>query len=115
MTTKTGGPPLSVTIVAQDEERTLADVLRPAMEIADEVIFLDSGSTDRTVEIAQRFGVRFYHQDWMGYAAQKNKAIDLARGEWILSLDADEVMSPALVAEIRSLLRAGMPAEINGF
>ena len=78
MTTKTGGGPLSVTIVAQNEERTVAAVLAAVTEIADEVVFLDSGFTDLTVEIANSLGVRFYHQDWLGYAEQKNKAIDLA-------------------------------------
>ena len=113
--TKTGGPPLSVTIVAQNEERTIAAVLAAVAEIADEIVFLDSGSTDRTVEIAKGFGVRFYHQDWLGYAEQKNKAIDLATGEWILSLDADEVLTPALVAEIRDLMKGGVPDETSGF
>ncbi len=115
MTTKTGGPPLSVTIVAQNEERTIARVLAAAADIADEVIFLDSGSTDRTVEIAQSFGVRLFHQDWLGYAEQKNKAIDVATGEWILSLDADEVMTPALVAEIRDVMQRGIPNGVSGY
>jgi len=115
MTTKTGGAPLSVTIVAQNEERTVAAVLAAVTEIADEVVFLDSGSTDRTVESAKSFGVRFYHQDWLGYAEQKNKAIDLASGEWILSLDADEVLTPALVAEIRDLMQRGVPDDVTGF
>ena len=115
MPTKTGGPPLSVTIVAQNEERTIAQVLAAVGEIADEVVFLDSGSTDRTIEIAKSFGVRFYHQDWLGYAEQKNKAIELATGEWILSLDADEVLTPALVEEIRALMQRGVPEEIAGF
>jgi glycosyltransferase involved in cell wall biosynthesis len=113
--TKTGGPPLSVTIVARDEERTIAQVLAAVAEIADEIIFLDSGSRDRTPEIARSFGVSFYHQDWLGYAEQKNKAIDLATGEWLLSLDADEVLTAALVGEIRELLRQGVPEEIAGF
>lgn len=115
MTTKAGGPPLSVTIVAQNEERTIAAVLAAVTEIAGEVVFLDSGSTDRTTEIATSFGVRLYHQDWLGYAEQKNKAIDMASGEWILSLDADEVLTPALVAEIRSLMKIGVPDDIAGF
>ncbi len=114
-TTKTGGPPLSVTIVARNEERTIAQVLVAVQDLADEVIFLDSGSSDRTPEIAQSFGVRFYHQDWLGYAEQKNKAIDLATGGWILSLDADEVLTPALVTEIRDLLRRGVPQDTAGF
>ena len=115
MTTKTGGPPLSVTIVAQNEERTIEAVLAAVKDLADEIVFLDSGSTDRTVEIARSFGVRFYHQPWLGYAEQKNKAIDLASGEWILSLDADEVLTPALASEIRGLLKRGVPQNIAGF
>ncbi|HUI82718.1 MAG TPA: glycosyltransferase family 2 protein [Candidatus Binatia bacterium] len=115
MKTRCGGPPLSVTIVAQNEERTIADVLAGVAGIADEVIFLDSGSTDGTAEIARGFGVRFYHQEWLGYAGQKNRAIDLASGEWILSLDADEVVTPALAGEIGNLLSRGVPEEIAGF
>ena len=115
MPTKTGGASLSVTIVAKNEERTIADVLRSVADIADEIIFLDSGSTDRTPEIVKTFGVRFVHQDWLGYARQKNKAIDLASGEWILSLDADEVLTPALQSEIRKLLQRGVAGEIAGF
>lgn len=113
--TKTGGPSLSVTIVAQDEERTIGAVLSAANEIADEIVFLDSGSSDRTVQIAQDFGVHLYHQPWLGYAEQKNRAIDLARGEWVLSLDADEVMTPALVNEIRQTLSAPISADVAGF
>lgn len=114
-TTKAGGPPLSVTIVAKDEERTIAKVLAAVSDIADEVVLLDSGSRDRTPEIARSFGVHFLHQDWLGYAEQKNKAIDLATGEWILSLDADEVLTPELVSEIRNLMRDGVPDDVAGF
>jgi glycosyltransferase involved in cell wall biosynthesis len=115
MPTKTGGPPLSVTIVACNEERTIGDVLRSVSGIADEIVFVDSGSNDRTPEIAKEFGVRFYHQEWLGFAAQKNCAIELATGEWILSLDADEVLTPALQAEIRQLLQQGVAEETAGF
>lgn len=115
MPTKTGGPPLSVTIVAKNEERTIGDVLAAVADIADEIVFLDSGSTDRTAEIAKTFAVKFYSQDWLGYAEQKNKAIELASGEWILSLDADEVLTPALAAEIRDLMRRGVPEDVTGF
>lgn len=114
-TTKTGGPPLSVTIVACNEARTIAKVLAAVQDIADEIVFLDSGSSDRTPEIAKSFGVRFYHQDWLGYAEQKNKAIDLATGVWILSLDADEVLTPTLTAEIGELMRRGVPEDLAGF
>jgi glycosyltransferase involved in cell wall biosynthesis len=115
MPTKTGGPPLSVTIVAKNEERTVANMLASVRDIADEIIFLDSGSTDGTPEIAQSFGVRFYHQEWLGYAEQKNKAIDLAFGDWILSLDADEVLTAELRTELRDRLKRGVPEEIAGF
>ncbi len=113
--TKAGGPPLSVTIVARDEERTVGRVLTAAAEIADEIVFLDSGSADRTPEIARSFGVRFYHQDWLGYSGQKNKAIELATGEWILSLDADEVLTPELITEICDLMQHGVAEDIAGF
>jgi glycosyltransferase involved in cell wall biosynthesis len=112
---KAGGAPLSVTIVAQNEERTIGSVLEAVQPIADEVVFIDSGSTDKTIEIARSYGVRFYHQDWLGYSAQKNMAIDLAEGDWILSLDADEVLTPPLVAEIGEVLRGSVGQEIAGF
>lgn len=108
-------PTLSVTIVAQDEERTIGRVLEAVKDLADEIVFLDSGSTDRTPEIARSFGVRFYHQDWLGYAAQKNKAIELATGEWVLSLDADEILTPELVEEIRGILSSAIPVNVAGY
>jgi glycosyltransferase involved in cell wall biosynthesis len=112
---KTGGPTLSVTIVAQDEERTIGRVLEAVQPIADEIVFIDSGSTDRTIEIAKSFGVRFIHQDWLGYAAQKNMAIDMASGDWILSLDADEILTPQLVQEIRDLMKNGPAEGVDGY
>jgi glycosyltransferase involved in cell wall biosynthesis len=108
-------PKLSVTIVAQNEERTIARVLEAVRPIAHEIVFLDSGSSDRTIEIASEFGVRFFHQEWLGYAAQKNKAIDLAEGDWILSLDADEILTPELVKEIGDVLSSVIPDSIAGY
>src|SRR5207248_9871689 len=61
-----------------------------------EIIVVDSGSTDRTVEIAKSFGAKVFVEEWKGYAAQKNSAIDTARGDWILSLDADEEVSEGM-------------------
>lgn len=106
---------LSVTIVAQDEERIIGKTLAAVQPIADEIIVLDSGSSDRTVEIAKSYGARVHHQQWLGYAAQKNAAIDMATGDWILSLDADEVLTPALVAEIDQMIQAEVGDDINGF
>jgi glycosyltransferase involved in cell wall biosynthesis len=105
-------PLLSLVIVAQNEERTLGQVLEAAKPIADEIIVVDSGSTDRTKEIARNCSAQVVDQSWLGYAAQKNFAIDLAKGSWILSLDADEVLTPDLVAEIKAVLERG---DANGF
>lgn len=72
----------------------------------EEVIIVDSGSTDRTVEIAKSFGAKVFIEEWKGFAEQKNSAIEKATGTWILSLDADEAVSPQLLREIGSTLVA---------
>ena len=99
-------PKLSVTIVAQDEEADIGDCLA-SVAWADEVIVVDGGSRDRTVEIAERAGARVIRQPWMGYAAQKNFALDRATHEWVFSLDADERVTPELRAEIAAVLDRG--------
>jgi glycosyltransferase involved in cell wall biosynthesis len=85
---------LSVVIITYNEEtnlgRTLASVMPLVCEGKGEIIVVDSGSTDRTVEIAKSFGAKVFVEEWKGFAAQKNSAIDKATGDWILSLDADE-------------------------
>src|SRR5208283_712828 len=92
---------LSVVIITHNEEanigRTLASVQPLVADGKGEIIVVDSGSADRTVEIAKSFGARVFIEEWKGYAAQKNSAIDKAEGNWILSLDADEEVSPDLV------------------
>ena len=65
-----------------------------------EIIVVDSGSTDRTVEIARSVGAKVFSEDWKGFALQKNSAIDKCRGTWVLSLDADEELTEELQAEI---------------
>lgn len=106
---------LSLVVVAQNEERTIGKVLEAARPIADEILLIDSGSTDRTMEIAAACGAKVIHQDWLGYAAQKNFAMKMATGDWILSLDADEIMTPHLVAEIKEVLSDPSSAEYDGF
>ena len=95
---------LSIVIIAHNEEanigRTLASVQPLVADGNAEIIVVDSVSTDRTVEIAKSFGAKVFIEDWKGYAAQKNSAIDKATGDWILSLDADEEVEPDLVKEI---------------
>lgn len=99
---------LSVVIITHNEEanieRTLASVQPLVADGKGGIIVVDSGSTDRTVEIAKSFGAKVFVEEWKGYAAQKNSAIDKATGDWILSLDADEEVSSELQAEIAELL-----------
>lgn len=108
-------PKISLVIVAMNEERTVGKVLEAACNFVDEIIFVDSGSTDRTIEIAKSFEVKLVHQDWLGYSAQKNYAISLASGEWILSLDADEILTPALAEEICEVVISPSAVGVNGF
>jgi glycosyltransferase involved in cell wall biosynthesis len=105
---------LSVVIITHNEEanlgRTLASVQSLVADGKGEIIVVDSGSTDRTVEIAKSFGAKVFVEEWKGYAAQKNSAIDKASGDWILSLDADESLEPALKEELLFLLPVSPPA-----
>ena len=91
---------LSVVIITHNEEANIARTLESVKPlIADgkgEVIVVDSGSNDRTVEISKSFGAKVFIEEWKGYSAQKNSAIDKAVGDWILSLDADEEVSPGM-------------------
>jgi glycosyltransferase involved in cell wall biosynthesis len=93
-------PKVSVTIITKDEEADIAAALA-SVAWADEVLVVDSKSTDRTVEIARAAGARVVVRDWPGYVEQKNFAAAQAANDWILSLDADERVTPALAAEIR--------------
>lgn len=101
---------LSVVIITFNEEANLGRTLESVKPlIADgkgEVIVVDSGSTDRTVEIAKSFGAKVFIEEWKGYAAQKNSAIDEATGDWILSLDADEEIDSDLKMALHELLDA---------
>ncbi len=101
-------PKLSVTVIARNESADIAAALE-SVRWADEIVVVDSGSTDDTVAIARRFTDRVVVRDWPGYPAQKNVAAALASHDWILSLDADERITPALAEEIRAVL-AGAPA-----
>jgi len=96
---------LSVAIIANNEEANLARTLA-AVKFADEVIVLDSGSTDGTIMLAEKLGAKVFSQEWLGYAAQKNAAIAKCSGDWVLSIDADEEVSPELRQEIQATLDA---------
>jgi len=96
-------PKLSVTIITRDEAANIGPALE-SVAWADEILVVDSGSTDDTVALARRHTERVFVRDWPGFPAQKNWAGEQACHDWILSIDADERVSPALAAEIRALL-----------
>jgi glycosyltransferase involved in cell wall biosynthesis len=101
---------LSVVLVTRNEEERLRACLE-SVAWADEIVVVDAESEDKTATIAREFTDRVVVRPWPGYAAQKNVAIDLATGDWVLSLDADEVVSEALAADIRGVLTADGPAD----
>jgi hypothetical protein len=102
---------LSACIIARDEEQTLPDCLA-SVAFCDEIVVVDGGSTDRTVAIAEAAGARVVHQEWLGFAAQRNVALDHARGRWVLEIDCDERVSPALQREIAAFVRAA-PEDVD--
>ncbi len=103
---------LSVAIVAMDEEANIGRTLA-SVRWADEIVLVDSGSKDRTCEIARAHGVRVIVEPWRGYVAQKQYAVELCTKDWILLLDADEEVSPGLAEEIRGVLAD--PGGVNGY
>ncbi|MBI5847781.1 MAG: glycosyltransferase family 2 protein [Nitrospirae bacterium] len=106
--------PLSVAIITKNEERNLPDCLR-SVSFADEIIVVDSGSTDKTVAIARDFGCRVFVEDWKGDGPQKNSAIDKCRHEWVLIVDADERIPEETKAEIKRLLDNDQGADAYSF
>jgi len=97
---------ISATIITQNEERNLPRAIE-SLRCCDEILVVDSGSTDRTVEIAEKYGARVLEANWRGYAGQKNYASDEAAHDWVLSIDADEALSEDLEAEIWQIKKNG--------
>lgn len=96
-------PPLSVVIIARDEADRLPEAIA-SVAFADEVLVLDSGSRDDTVALARSGGARVVETDWPGHVAQKNRGLAQATHPWVLSIDADERVSPALASSIGAVL-----------
>jgi glycosyltransferase involved in cell wall biosynthesis len=96
-------PTLSVVIAARNEAHQIVECVR-SVSFADQVIVLDSSSTDGTAEVARAAGAQVHVTDWPGYGPQQRRGIALATGDWVLSLDADERIGPELAAEIRAAI-----------
>jgi glycosyltransferase involved in cell wall biosynthesis len=101
---------ISAAIITLNEERNVARAIE-SLGCCDEIVVVDSGSTDRTVEVAARLGARVIEESWHGYARQKNLAARQAANEWILSIDADEALTEALDAEILTIKKDGPGAD----
>ena len=99
---------ISAVIITFNEEKELATCLASLQDIADEIIVMDSFSTDKTAEICHAYGVKFYQQKWNGYGQQKNDAASKATNEYILSIDADESLSPVLQRSILKEKKGGL-------
>lgn len=107
---------ISFCIITLNEEENLPRCLASCQGLADEIIVLDSGSSDATGEIARAHGARWEMQEWLGYQKQKNRALSLASHEWVFSIDADEEISPGLRMEILAIKAAGSPSsEVSGY
>jgi glycosyltransferase involved in cell wall biosynthesis len=108
---------ISVALITQNEEANLPKTLESVMPLVrdgrGEIIIVDSGSTDRTLEIARSYEAKIFSEPWRGFAAQKNSAMEKATCDWVLQLDADEALEPELAEEIRRIVEfpAGMDRE----
>ncbi len=98
-------PQLSAVIITRDAADQLDECLQ-SLRFADEILVMDSGSSDSTVALARTFGARVVHQEWLGYGAQKQRAVETAAHDWVLCIDADERVSAPLAHAIRAALAA---------
>jgi glycosyltransferase involved in cell wall biosynthesis len=105
-------PRLSVIVIALNQEANIGECLK-SVSFADEIVVVDTGSADRTVELARTFTDRVVTAPWQGFGRTKNFALDQARGDWVFSLDTDERVQPALQEEILAVVTADGP--LNGY
>lgn len=106
--------PISTFIIAKNEEDRISYTIKSVRDWVDEVIVIDSGSTDNTVTVSEELGARVVFHKWEGYGPQKKYGETLCRNSWLLNLDADEEISAELANEIKELFKAGEP-EIKGY
>ena len=95
---------ISVAMITFNEEKILKKTLESVKNLVDEIVIVDSGSTDATKKIAEEFGAKFYYESWKGYGPQRNLAIEKCKGEWILNIDADEEVSEELKNKILEII-----------
>ena len=106
---------ISFCLITLNEETNLPRCLKSIEGLADEIVIVDSGSTDSTPKIAAEAGARFVHQDWLGYRDQKNKVLSEARNEWVFSIDADEALTDELRKEIQAIIDNPPEDSISGY
>jgi len=103
-------PPLSIFIIAQNEADRIGRTIEAARALSDDIVVVDSGSSDGTQAVAEALGARVIHHPWPGYGLQKRFAEEQCRHDWLLNLDADEVLPPDLADEIAGLFTGGQPS-----
>lgn len=106
---------LSVYYIVKNEEARLAESLEKVAGLTDDLIVVDSGSTDKTVEIAESFGAKVVFHEWRGFAVQKAYAASLCRNDWVLNIDADEILSDKVVASIQNAMQRNDLDQYGGF
>ncbi|WP_029062215.1 glycosyltransferase family 2 protein [Labrenzia sp. DG1229] len=107
--------PLSAFIIARNEADRISRPIRSVIDWVDEVIVVDSGSTDDTIAVAEKLGARIVHKDWQGYGPQKRCGEDQCRNDWLLNLDADEEVTEDLAAEIRAKFSDNSYGDADGW
>jgi glycosyltransferase involved in cell wall biosynthesis len=106
--------PLSLVVITLNAEAHITRCLS-SVPFAADIVVVDSGSTDRTVELAEQQGARVFREEWRGFGAQKRRATELARHDWVLNLDADEALSERAQTELCELLARGPEGEAYAF
>lgn len=107
--------PISVFIITKNEEDRITKIINAAKNIADEILVIDSGSNDKTCEIAQNLGAKVLFNKWQGYGQQKIFGEESCKNDWILNIDADEEISPELSNEIKEIFSNEIEKKIAGF
>lgn len=114
-TSASSRPTLSVCMIVKNEEKLLGKCLDSVKDIADEIVVVDTGSTDKTMDIAARYGAKIYQHPWQNdFSLHRNQSLSYATGEWVLQIDADEVLDPDTKSALLDTIR-NAPADVNGY